>query len=200
MNPGRVAASLGQRVRRNQVWRGRVYRLLLPGSVGERVRIGRNPFLDGLDRIEIGDGAVIADNVGLVARAPGSVVLGAKTFVNSCTIISSTGEGVRIGFDCGIGPNVTVVDQNHAFDDPSRPIMRQGMTGGGPVVIGDGSWVAAGTVILGPTNLAPGSVVGANSVVRGDFPRRCIVAGTPARVVRYLDEPGTDTLPSPQEG
>ena len=66
------------------------------------------------------------------------------------------------------------------------------MSGGGAVVVGDGAWIAAGVVVLGPTTLAPGSVVGANSVVKGHFPRRCVIAGAPARVVRYLDEVGSE--------
>lgn len=188
MNPARAAALLGRSLRRTARWRGTFYHRLFPGNVGKGCRFGRSVFLDGLDRVQLGESVILADTVGVVARAPGQVTIGAKTFINSGAIVSSTGEGVTIGYDCLLGPHVIVVDQNHAYDDPGRPIARQGMAGGGPVVIGDGAWVAAGVVVLGPTTVAPGSVVGANSVIKGHFPRRCVIAGAPAKVVRYLDE------------
>jgi acetyltransferase-like isoleucine patch superfamily enzyme len=184
----RVAAVIGSAGRRAAGWRGSVYHYLLPESVSGGCRIGRGSFLDGLERIVLAPEVKLGDGVGIVARKPGCVSIGRKTFVNAGSVIESSGPGVTIGDDVLIGPHVTIVDQNHAFADPCRPIARQGKTAGGPVVVGDGSWLAAGAVLIGPTTLAPGSVVGANSVVKGVFPRRCVIAGAPARVVRYLDE------------
>jgi acetyltransferase-like isoleucine patch superfamily enzyme len=199
-------ARLQQRGRTQARWRGRALAWVHPGALGADVRIGRGVVIEGTG-IRVGDGAVVGDGVLLAGRAPGSVVVGPKTFLNGGVHVSSTGDGVVIGTDVLFGPHVVVVDQDHAFGDPTRPIARQGMAGGGRVEIGDGSWVAAGAVVLGPTRIAPGSVVGANAVVRGDFPRRCVLVGAPARVARYLDDeldrdlarPSTPGTPSTQE-
>jgi serine acetyltransferase len=45
-------------------------------------------------------------------------------------------------------------------------------------------------VILPGAAIGRNVVVAAGSVVRGDVPDHCVVAGVPARVVRRLDEDG----------
>jgi acetyltransferase-like isoleucine patch superfamily enzyme len=113
--------------------------------------------------------------------------IGPKTFLNRGAIVAA-GNSIRIGTDVLLGPYVCVVDEDHAFDDPRIAIARQGMTGKGPIVIGDGSWLATGAVVLGGTTIAPRSVVAAHAVVRGHYPQRCVLAGAPAKIVKLLSE------------
>jgi acetyltransferase-like isoleucine patch superfamily enzyme len=68
------------------------------------------------------------------------------------------------------------------LDDPGTPIQRQGIAVS-PVRIGRDCWIGTKAVILRGTTIGEGSVVGAGSVVRGRFPARSVLAGTPARVV-----------------
>lgn len=51
-------------------------------------------------------------------------------------------------------------------------------------VIGDGCYIGYGAVILAGTTLGKQCIVGANSVVRGDFPDYSVLAGAPARIVK----------------
>ena len=55
-----------------------------------------------------------------------------------------------------------------------------------PVVIGDGSWLGHGTVVLPGATIGRHVVVGANSVVTGHLPDNCVAAGVPAKVLRQL--------------
>ena len=55
-----------------------------------------------------------------------------------------------------------------------------------PVVIGDGSWLGHGTVVLPGATIGRHVVVGANSVVTGNLPDNCVAAGVPARVLKQL--------------
>jgi len=180
----------GTHYRRRAGWRGRIYRLLLPGTVGRNVRLGRMLTLDNPAQITLEDGVIIADCVLLVARnrtadRRPTVRIGAKTFINNgCSVVAGT--VVDIGRDVLLGPHVTVVDEDHAFDQPGVAVARSGMTDGGSVIIGDGAWLAANCVILGGTTIPAGSVVAANSVVRGRFEGRVLLAGAPARVIRQL--------------
>ena len=64
------------------------------------------------------------------------------------------------------------------------------------VVVGDGSWLGYGTVVLPGARIGRHVVVGANSVVVGDLPDRCVAVGTPARVVRRHVE-GEGWKPAP---
>ena len=53
-----------------------------------------------------------------------------------------------------------------------------------PVSIGSGSWLGHGAVVLPGARVGRHVVVAAGSVVRGEVPDNCVVAGNPARVIR----------------
>jgi len=76
-----------------------------------------------------------------------------------------------------------LTDQNHGYSDPDIPIGRQ-FPVNDSVSIGPGSWLGAGAIVLPGARLGRNVVVAAGSVVRGEVPDRCVVAGVPARVVR----------------
>ncbi len=60
-----------------------------------------------------------------------------------------------------------------------------------PVYIGEYTFIGTGCIILPGTRLGKGCVVGAGSVVKGEFPDYSIVVGNPAKVVgdtRVTDE------------
>jgi acetyltransferase-like isoleucine patch superfamily enzyme len=108
---------------------------------------------------------------------------------------------LEIGDDVHTGPYVYITDQNHGYEDPDQVVHAQ-WPSDVPVLIGNGSWLGTGVVILPGTRLGKNVVVGAGAVVRGTFPDHCVVAGVPARVVRRYDPgsgwvPGTDFTGSP---
>jgi len=85
---------------------------------------------------------------------------------------------------------VYITDQNHGFADIARPISEQSMPEQ-PVIIGAGSWLGHGTVVLPGSTIGRHVVVGANSVVTGDLPDFSVAVGAPARVVRrYVEGDG----------
>ncbi len=92
-------------------------------------------------------------------------------------------RNVQIGHDVLIGEYVSIREANHAFDDLNVPIRLQGMVGE-PISVGDDCWIGRGACLLPGTQLARGVVVGANSVVSGSIATNCVIAGSPARVLR----------------
>lgn len=56
------------------------------------------------------------------------------------------------------------------------------------VKIGKNTWVAAAAIILKGVTIGDNSVVAAASVVTQDVPSNCVVAGNPARVVKWLTD------------
>lgn len=50
-----------------------------------------------------------------------------------------------------------------------------------------GAWVASGSIILGGVTIGENAVVGAGSVVKYNVPNNVVVAGNPAKVVRFID-------------
>ena len=93
---------------------------------------------------------------------------------------------IDIGDDVFTGMNVYITDQNHGYEDPDTPIGIQDPQDD-PVVIGDGSWIGSGAVVLPGARIGKQCVVAANSVVRGTFPSHSVLAGVPAKVVRAYD-------------
>jgi acetyltransferase-like isoleucine patch superfamily enzyme len=57
------------------------------------------------------------------------------------------------------------------------------------VVIGSGTWIGHGSIILPGTTIGRNVVVAAGSVVRGVVEDHAVVGGAPARVLRRF-EPG----------
>ena len=172
-------------------------------EAGVRVRFASN--------IHLGEGAYIDEAVYLHAT-PGGISIGAGTFIMHGAILhvynfrdlphafirigrdSLIGEynvlrgqgGITIGDRVYTAPMVQLLAVNHNFDDPSRPMVEQGITAEG-IVIEDDVWIGAGAIITDAVRIGKGAVVAAGAVVTSDVPPRTVVGGTPARVLKTLD-------------
>ncbi len=92
-------------------------------------------------------------------------------------------ERIEIGENTALASNVTVTDIDHPYQDISIPIERQDLIVK-PVSIGKDCKIYNNAVILKGSFIGNHCVVGANSVVKGIFPDRSIIVGTPARIVK----------------
>ena len=54
-----------------------------------------------------------------------------------------------------------------------------------PIVIGNDVWIGAGTIVLPEVKIGDGAIIGAGAVVTHDVPAYAVVAGVPARILRY---------------
>jgi maltose O-acetyltransferase len=120
------------------------------------------------------------------------VTIGQDTWISSDTIISGTSSGpVTIGSRCDIGPGVMLVSGSHVLGGHQR---RAGPGLSQPIVIGDGCWVGARSLILGGAGIGAGCVVAAGAVVlAGTYPPNVLLAGVPAVLKREL--PGPEAVP-----
>jgi maltose O-acetyltransferase len=91
---------------------------------------------------------------------------------------------VKIGKEVLMGHNVTILTTSHRYEDPDVLIHHQGMERS-PVHIGDDVWIGCNCVILMGVTIGSHAVVGAGSVVTKDVPPLALVAGVPARFIRW---------------
>ena len=164
------------------------------GSFGDSSIIGfPSAALFGERHIHIGEGTLIAPWATLSAGyspeqtdvPDRALVIGDRCVIGMrCGIVAH--ESIEIGDDVWFGQDIYVTDSNHGYTDLDQPIGRQ-LGPREPVSIGSGSWIGHGAVILPGARIGRNVVVAAGSVVRGEVPDHCIVAGVPGRVIRSLD-------------
>lgn len=114
-------------------------------------------------------------------------------FLLKCEIPATTniGEGLVIHHAMGlvlnngvvIGKNVTL--KHHTTIGNKESL--EGVNLGCPT-IGDNVNIGPHTIIIGPIFIGNNSIIGAGSVVINDVPPFSIVAGNPAKVIRFLKE------------
>lgn len=92
---------------------------------------------------------------------------------------------VKIGNDVMMGPEVIILTGEHEFGSADIPIRMQGNRPVQPVFIDDDVWVGTRSIILPGLRIGKGSIIGAGSIVTKDVPAYSIVAGNPARLIRY---------------
>lgn len=87
------------------------------------------------------------------------------------------GCGVVIGETAEIGDNVTLY-QGVTLGGTGKDVGKRHPT------LGNNVMVSAGAKVLGPVNIGDGCKIGAGSVVLKDVPPYCTVVGVPGRIVR----------------
>jgi acetyltransferase-like isoleucine patch superfamily enzyme len=94
-------------------------------------------------------------------------------------------EKLSIGDHTVIAPGCFITDHNHGTSADHRIDMQVCMAG--PVTIGDDVWLGANAVVVPGVTIGNGAVVGAGAVVTRDVPPMAIVAGVPARIIRFRE-------------
>lgn len=144
--------------------------------------------------IHIGSGTMFGPQITLSAgMVPGQECISNPVVRIGDRCLIGKGSGIVghfeivIGDDVWTGHHVYITDQNHDYRDVDKPISQQSMPERS-VVIGDGSWLGYGTVVLPGSRIGKHVVVGANSVVSGELPDYCVAVGSPAKVVKQWTE------------
>lgn len=108
-------------------------------------------------------------------------------------------ESIVIGKNTAIAANVSITDINHIYIDINVSVEKQAIDVN-PVTIAEDCKIYNNAVILPGTNIGKHCVVGANSIVSGNFPDFCIIAGSPAKIVKRYSFKDNTWLKTDKEG
>ena len=169
--------------------RGRIRARLLTlrgATVDPKSRLGYRCKVERPWCLKIGTGFHAEESVYLKIVSDGaSLEFGASVFVGRGTEFDVL-ERVTVGDHSVIAPGCFITDHNHGIA-PGRRIDEQ-VCVSSPVEIGCDVWLGANVVVVSGVKIGDGAVVGANAVVTRDVPSMAIVAGVPAKILRYRDE------------
>ncbi len=122
----------------------------------------------------------------------GNVKIGRYTYMGTGQI-----ENAEIGRFCSIASNVHIGASTHPLNWLSThpfqykqdlfktPITPLNFHGDQKTIIGNDVWLGSGVIVKCGIVIGDGAVIGAGSIVTKDIPAYAIVAGNPAKLIRY---------------
>jgi acetyltransferase-like isoleucine patch superfamily enzyme len=151
--------------------------------IAEDVKLGTNVRLSkfiNLYGCEIGD----ETKIGAFVEIQKSARVGKRCKISSHTFIC---EGVTIEDNVFIGHGVTFVNDTYPrATAPGGELQTEEDWKVESTVVKKGASIGSGATLLCNISVGENAIVGAGSVVTRDVPANAIVAGTPARVLRYI--------------
>lgn len=178
-------------------FRSAVYARLLkaPG-----LNVGPRCSIRGTQRITMGSGVSIYGGLWLEAVqhyrhqsfSPNIVIGNNVSF--SLDVHITCVERIEIGNGVLFGSRVHVSDHNHGRytgngqSHPDQAPAERELAIRGPVIIEDNVWIGDNVIILGSVRIGAGAILGANSLISADVPAATMVAGAPAKAIKYFDQ------------
>lgn len=185
-------------------------------ELGDAVVISDRSLLDARGQmnsgIHLGDKVVLSQNVMLICKdsevndkkssglhGDGGIRIGNNVGIGANSgIYAVGGNTVDIGNYVLIGPYTYIGGHSYSFDRTDIPIALQGLNLRGGTRIEEGAWIGARATLMDGITVGTGAIVAAGAVVTKDVPPYAIVAGVPAKVVRFRTAENSSEEPTPQ--
>ena len=183
---GRFATSDGafDTLMRRAIWRAAARKF------GHGVRIPGGVGFKHLDTFEIGNDVFIGAQTYIQGRFDGHCVIGDQVWIGPQSYFDA--RDLIIEDHVGWGPGAKVLGSTHTGLPTDVPIIQTDLDIK-PVTIEAWSDIGTGAIVLPGVTVGRGSIVGAGAVVTKDVPPFAIVAGIPAKFVRWRREQGSET-------
>jgi acetyltransferase-like isoleucine patch superfamily enzyme len=154
-------------------------------SIAPSVKLGKDVKLSkfiNLYGCEIGD----ESKIGAFVEIQKNASVGKRCKISSHTFVC---EGVEIQDNVFIGHSVTFINDSYPrATTASGELQTEADWKVEKTVVGKGASVGSGSTILSNITIGENAIVGAGSVVTKNVPANAVVAGNPAKLLRYLTE------------
>lgn len=133
-----------------------------------------------------------------ITQDNGTIEIGDNVTIRYDTRIGAV-NSIKIGNNVIISNNVLIYDNNnhpvgiterehisHNLLDPEVWKWKHSVSA--PVVIEDNVWIGERATILKGVHIGPGAIVAMGAIVTKDVPAGAVVAGNPAKVVKYIEQ------------
>ena len=148
-------------------------------DLGENVKLAKFINLYGC---RIGDNTKIGTFVEIQKNAK----VGKNCKISSHTFIC---EGVTVEDNVFIGHGVVFINDTFPrATNPAGGLQTEADWKVEPTLVKKGASVGSGATILANVTIGENAIVGAGAVVTMDVPSNAVVAGNPAKVLRFLDK------------
>lgn len=151
---------------------------------GHGVQIGSGVGFKHLETFEIGDGVFIGAEAYIQGRIQGRCVIGNHAWIGPQSYLDA--RDLIIEDYVGWGPGAKVLGSAHTALPIEVPIIQTDLEVK-PVRIEAWADVGTNAVVLPGVTIGRGSQVGAGAVVAQDVPPFAVVAGVPARFLRWRE-------------
>lgn len=131
------------------------------------LRIGRRSKISSFSKLNAG---------------AGPLSIGANTSIGTGCFIGAGKAGTRIGDNCLIAANCTIVSSTYRYGELDVPFVKQGTDSKG-TVIGNNVFIASNCVVVDGAVIEDNVMVGAGSLVIGRIPKNSVAQGNPAKVI-----------------
>ena len=177
---GRFAVGEGvfDSLMRRVIWRA------VAKELGHGASIGSGVGFKHLETFEIGDAVFIGAQTYIQGRFDGRCVIRDHVWIGPQSYFDA--RDLVIEAYVGWGPGAKVLGSAHTGMPVDIPIIQTDLEIR-PVHIGAWADIGTNAVILPGVTIGEGSIVGAGAVVTSDVPPLAIVAGVPARFLRWRD-------------
>jgi acetyltransferase-like isoleucine patch superfamily enzyme len=155
-------------------------------AFGRGVRVGVGVLVLHPHTFEIGDAVFLGNQTFLQGRHDGRCAIGAHTWIGPQSYFDC--RDLELGEYVGWGPGAKVLGSEHTGVPVDVPIIQTDLVIK-PVRVGKGADIGVSAVLLPGVTVGQGAIVGAGAVVTNDVPDYAIVAGVPAKLLRYRMDP-----------
>ncbi|MGB7728426.1 MAG: acyltransferase [Candidatus Acidiferrum sp.] len=153
--------------------------------IASTVRLGKDVKLSSFINLygcEIGD----ETKIGAFVEVQKNARVGRRCKISSHTFIC---EGVEIEDNVFIGHSVTFINDSYPrATSPGGSLQTEADWKVEQTRICKGASIGSGSTILSNVTVGENAIVGAGSVVTKDVPANAIVAGNPAKILRFVTE------------